>query len=109
MSNIKVVECSDGTLAVIYQGLVDVTKTIPAGEVTALRDYFQCKPEPKPWMDAAPGEVWMLTFGGVSGPHLVNHDPRFVDGMGDAYGLNDHRITEGYRIWPVDEEGDDRE
>lgn len=75
----------------------------------AARAYFAAhrEPGPKPWLDAAPGEVWLLTFrGSAPAPHLVDSFPFFVDDEGNSYELDDRHITAGRRIWPVDEEGD---
>ncbi|WP_334153005.1 hypothetical protein [Microbacterium sp.] len=76
----------------------------------AARAYFEAHPvpEPKSWLEAKPGEVWMLSLAGKPEPYLVNDDPRFVDGMGDAYDLDYHRITAGYRIYPA-QDGDNDE
>lgn len=59
--------------------------------------------QPKPWHDAKPGEVWILTFGYEPEPHLVDGDSLFVDEYGNTYELYDRRITAGYCIWPAEE------
>lgn len=74
------------------------------------RRYFAAHPEPAPksWLDAAPGEVWILTFGYEPEPHLVDGDSLFVDESGVTYGLDDRRITAGRRIYPT-QDGDNDE
>ena len=73
-------------------------------ECPAAQAYFDTHPEPKPWHDAKPGEVWEITIhgrrhGGVvaSGGFLST-----VTSDGDAilFDLSDRSVTAGRRIWP---------
>ena len=66
-------------------------------------------PEPKPWEQATPGEVWVLTLDGW------NKQAALVDSDGGAFILRNalsvgtglerdsERITAGQRIWPEEE------
>lgn len=73
----------------------------------AARAFFEAHPEPKPWHDAKPGEVWELTFseaGGGGAVALIFHkgkfrNPQYVSRVP----LDDPTITAGRRIWPVEE------
>lgn len=82
----------------------------------AARAYFEAHPEPKPWEDAKPGEVWELTMKpGVCdrfNPTLFRAVGREFGGI-DFYavepsytvthlGENASVITSGRRIWPED-------
>jgi hypothetical protein len=75
--------------------------------------YFDAHPEPKPWHEAKPGEVWLLTFtgfetGGSSPwtvrPGRLSTDPaEFVYPQnGNTLALNDPEIVAARRIWPED-------
>lgn len=64
-------------------------------------EFFAAHPEPKPWHDAQPGEVWVLTISGETLAHEVGADGRFkkVGGILSTP-LRFPAITAGRRIWP---------
>lgn len=66
----------------------------------AARAYFAAHPVRKPWEDAKPGEVWIVTDPTGEHAYLVD-DEQFYDSARD-YGLyfNDGMITAARRIWP---------
>ena len=89
----------------------------------AARAYFEAHPEPKPWHDAKPGEVWSII-----GPNLGREAPTTADGgaialcfedltepepqlwfvypdggASDNIEVTDKAITAGYRIHPPQE------
>jgi hypothetical protein len=73
------------------------------------RRYFAAHPEPGPksWLEAKPGEVWMLTMEGEERPAIVTEDgnfeaPRFLVTPQSV------RITAGRRIYPA-QDGDNDE
>lgn len=93
-------------------GFEDDTRDVPAIARDAARAYFDAHPEPKPWHNAKPGEVWAVRFGGAERETAMRvvvmaAIPRFhpIDGPDDAmtYGLRSVDIVAGRRIWP---EGD---
>lgn len=70
-------------------------------------NYFAAHPKPKPWHDANPGEVWVLTYGGEETAHVWTD--RWA-GPGHAFvsdraivESDDPDITAGRRIWPESE------
>ncbi|UOQ60352.1 hypothetical protein MUN76_15180 [Leucobacter rhizosphaerae] len=66
----------------------------------AATGYFEAHPEPKPWHDAKPGEVWVVE--NLDGEYAYTVDPeQFYDSTRD-YGLDltDKGITRARRIWP---------
>jgi hypothetical protein len=72
--------------------------------------YFDAHPEPKPWHDAKPGEVWELTIGAGVRRVFVHDDESAAIGDraaitpdGKFVELDSPDITAGRRIWP---EGD---
>lgn len=74
--------------------------------VHAARAYFDAHPEPKPWHDAKPGEVWLLTSNGG----LYIDEPAIFDGRQFVFCSRVERntidtatadgIREARRIWP---------
>lgn len=70
----------------------------------AARAYFAAHPEPKPWHNAKPGEVWVLTVGGEQIPCSVEATgPDFVPLAHEFWATlarGSERITAGRRIWP---------
>ena len=71
------------------------------------------EPEPKPWLEAKPGEVWALTYAGIEETAWVadftwGAPPRFrqFKNLLNPIFTNDDSITAGRRIWP---EGDDND
>jgi hypothetical protein len=62
--------------------------------------YFDAHPEPKPWHDAKPGEVWELTFRAGSHAWFVNGDFfQSTQTLTTIY-KNDPGILSARRIWP---------
>lgn len=77
-------------------------------------EYFDAhKPEePKPWLDAALGEVWELTSrGGATEAWIVEKkdDKNHFFGSGFYMPLDNSIITAGKRIWPVSETTEEEE
>lgn len=73
----------------------------------AARAYFAAHPEPKPWHDAKPGEVWVLTVDGYEDMVMTVHESKYggyrfrlTDQDGTIYALDTPAITAGRRIWP---------
>ena len=72
--------------------------------------YFAAHPQPKPWVDAKPGEVWALTYAGIEETAWVadftwGAPPRFrqFKNLLNPIFTNDKHITAGRRIWPEGE------
>lgn len=74
----------------------------------AVRAYFEAHPEPKPWHDAKPGEVWEITYRSPCGSEISNRVMTCVDDGGNISFFNDYRLHTIYytgiksarRIWP---------
>jgi len=71
------------------------------------QEYLADHPEPKPWHDKKPGEVWELTYLPLgepkrTRPFTVDSFGGFRNTQGVRVGLS-HEITAARRIWP--EEG----
>jgi len=66
------------------------------------REFFAAHPvpEPKPWLDAQPGEVWVLTVNGDDSRIVTLIGFEFRDFHGDYILLRSDSITAGRRIWP---------
>lgn len=72
----------------------------------AARNYFAAHPEPKPWHDAKPGEVWALTVDGREFAGDVDSDMEVrCHERQDYIHIESTAITAGRRIWP---EGDNK-
>ena len=72
-------------------------------------NYFKAHPVRKPWHDAAPSEVWVVTReSGTVLPMFVRADygevHKFAHINGLVYAVNDGGIAEANRIWPVTNE-----
>lgn len=86
----------------------DITRSIPGIThdplVHAVRAFFEAHPETKPWHDAKPGEVWVLTANGDTGPFITRLTPamtvHFVAGNDTVFVAESDEITSGRRIWP---------
>jgi|AntRauMFilla1563_2_1112583.scaffolds.fasta_scaffold40373_2 hypothetical protein len=65
----------------------------------AAREYFDTHPEPRPWQDARPGEVWVLRYSDDLIPHayVMNSRGVFVGVMCPS--PHDESIIAGRRIW----------
>lgn len=76
----------------------------------AARAYFEAhpEPEPKPWHDAKPGEVWEITYKSPHGNDVSNRVMTCVNDGGNISFFNDYRLHTIYytniesarRIWP---------
>lgn len=72
----------------------------------AAREFFDAHPEPKPWGNAIPGEVWYLTREGINGLQEAGHREGSVvfwpitgqPGYTPEYQASD--FIGGRRIWP---------
>lgn len=75
------------------------------------REYFEAHPEPKPWQDAKPGEVWVIDFDGhtdvvcrvLSASRFTNSGHGFIPLELSSYpavGTFAPVVTAGRRIWP---------
>ena len=66
------------------------------------REFFAAHPvpEPKPWLDAQPGEVWLLTVNGNDSRIVTRIGFEFRDFHGDYIRCLSDSITAGRRIWP---------
>lgn len=67
------------------------------------REYLAAHPEPKPWHNAKPGEVWVLTYGGQPAAHV--YTDRTAEGLAflsdrAIVSADDPDITAGRRIFP---------
>lgn len=64
--------------------------------------YFQAhpEPEPRPWEEAKPGEVWVLTRWGTAETFLVTGSEFITADLAVIVDLDDDSITAGRRIWP---------
>ena len=107
-------DCADGGRAVVVLDLAEGnfdTEWENYGSAGAVRAaagaYFNAHREPKPWMDAAPGEVWMLTMEGEERPAIVTEDGNFEAPL-FLVTPQSVRITAGRRIYPA-QNGDNDE
>lgn len=67
--------------------------------------YFEAHPaQPKPWMEAKEGEVWILTIDGEEEPPVtasyIAKKLTFLSPYGYTVNPNNPFITAGHRIWP---------
>lgn len=69
------------------------------------RRYFAAhpEPEPRPWEEAKPGEVWVLTRWGTAETFLVTGSEFITADLAVIVDLDDDSITAGRRIWPEGE------
>lgn len=73
-------------------------------------EYFAAHPEPKPWHEAAPGEIWAVRFG--TGPTFkvepmrveatggTRFSPVESEGHDRTFDVRDTCIEDAHRIWP---------
>lgn len=99
---------SDGVVLVLFErnseGGILYRRGDPVHDMEseAARAYFGSHHEPKPWHSAKQPEVWVLTHvKGETGAFIVDGN-RFESGPW-SLPLDSASITEGRRIWPVDE------
>ena len=68
------------------------------------REYFAAHPEPKPWHDAQPGEVWALTHHGedIAVQRQVGDFDHLFATLDNHRSISviHHGTTAGRRIWP---------
>ena len=97
----------ESTAQVLDYHRSETRSTHPSAFESAARAYFDAHPEPKPWHDAAAGEVWLIAFsdegGGGRLPWTVNRagnftHPLFANDVKPA----DSTIVDGRRIWPAE-------
>ena len=86
-----------------------VMETYLDSYVGAARAYDEAHPEPKPWHDAKPGEMWVLTYGGEEVPAVVSSSESghflFTAATNDGGGTEELAVTSpsvtaARRIWP---------
>lgn len=105
-------------ISALPDGQVRLSRSIPGdsreqvawmtpGEAVALREFFAAHPEPKPWHDAKPGELWMLTVYGAEHEFFIRSDggskifAHRLDTSAEYPITGDAGvITAGRRIWP---------
>lgn len=100
----------DGAVAVLYErhaeGGILYRRGDPVHDMEgeAARAYFDAHPEPKPWHDAKPGEVWALSVEGEEIACIVTPcGPDFEPVAHPVWATlarGSDRITSGRRIWP---------
>ncbi|ONI65669.1 hypothetical protein CSIV_05160 [Microbacterium sp. CSI-V] len=67
----------------------------------AAEAYFDAHPEPKPWHDAKPGEVWVIVTRNVGDERAVQvYGDEFYYNDGVAYPITYDAIESARRIWP---------
>ena len=101
---VRVVDEFDGVTWQVLKEEVNIDTGVPQIFVAAARAYFKAH-EPKPWLEAKPGEVWALTYEGVEQAWGIGFDGspklRFIFACGDSrISVADAEITAGRRIWP---------
>lgn len=108
---VRLIRESDGATSKWLKPIVSEPVGDPEFDAAA-RAYFAAHPEPKPWHDAKPGEVWALRTGGDEHPYRVVKsikvtsplaflplDPDVAD-LTIAMGTTAPAITAGRRLWP---------
>lgn len=63
------------------------------------REFFAAHPEPKPWHDAKPGEVWVIEAADWGTKACIVDDDYFM-WSGEGLPVKSEQITAGRRIWP---------
>lgn len=67
----------------------------------AARAYFDAHPEPKPWHEAKPGEVWIIVTRNVGEERAVQvHGDQFHYNDGFEFPLTYEAIESARRVWP---------
>lgn len=102
---VNVLDERTGRLHMRHEGQAAWRETNPTlSEASAA--YFAAHPEPKPWHDAKPGEVWAVTWDGKeTACHVIknagsNSGLVFDDTSRETPGTLAPIITSGRRIWP---------
>jgi hypothetical protein len=108
-----VVNEKTGARAEWASGIVSARDTDDSqdGRFHAARAYFAAHPQPKPWHAAKPGEVWELTFDGISARFAatvavgakVGEYTRFVamtNWDAPTFPANSEQISEGVMVFP---------
>lgn len=108
-SNGAVIRSSDA--GIYIDGSISGTRLFPS-DIAALREFFQHERDEelgrKPWHDAKPGEVWIITTSNVADERAVQVTPKGTFQYTDAiefpqdFPLTYAAITSGRRIWPED-------
>lgn len=81
----------------------DLDLKIADSFLLAARAYFDAHPEPKPWHEAKPGEVWIIVTRNVGDERAVQvHGDKFHYNDGVEVPLTYDAIESGRRIWPED-------
>ncbi|MEV8023697.1 hypothetical protein [Microbacterium sp. NPDC080220] len=99
----RVVRESDGASLNVSLHDREVMTTYLDSYVGAARAYDEFHPEPKPWHDAKPGEVWVIVTRNVGEERAVQvHGDQFHYNDGYEFPLTYDAIESGRRIWPGD-------
>ena len=69
------------------------------GEGLFIRERSRPEPKPRPWEEAKPGEVWVLTRWETAEPFLVTGSEFITADLAVIVDLDDDSITAGRRIW----------
>lgn len=71
-------------------------------EGEAARAFFVAHPDPRPWEEAQPEEVWLLTYGGIEMPWIAGRGDfsHLFERAGHSITKRHKGITAGRRIWP---------
>lgn len=105
---VNVVNENDGDAAQHRRQDVDAARDRNFIAITeaAARAYFDAHPEPKPWHDAKPGDVWALTVDGEESAFYPSKSldraftPVKPESGRTAVSFDSFEITAGRRIWP---------
>lgn len=73
---------------------------VDTGLCRAARAYFDAHPEPKPWHDAKPGEVWVITYRNAEFAVVINENHEFSIPQRGFRAITHPKVTAGRRIWP---------
>lgn len=94
-----VVKESVGRTMIVSHHARKVMTTYLDSYVGAAKAYDAAHPEPRPWRDAKPGEVWALIVDGVEKAFTLHGDLFRTGNLHDIEQTDGH-ITAGRRIWP---------
>ena len=98
--SVRVLEESTGQSEVVTREAAAFDQFAWANEVAD--SYFAAHPDPKPWHDAKPGEIWVITTENVADEVAVQVTPEgtFQYNDGHAWAIQDMPIRSARRIWP---------